>query len=165
MIPPENAWLRRSNDDIIIGCYSSQQTWQLKCDGREWKGLVGTCPELCKKYFCAFCPSNKTNQLIELIITHQTIASEWPRSFSYLIKQGETPTNQGINAQCVLLGKPQALRTPERHTLSLHTESIKHIHIETETVSNVQLHLSNTIQISERKQYIINLSHPTHRTL
>ena len=48
MIPPENAWLRRSINDIIIGCYSSQQTWQLKCDGHEWKGLVGTCPELCK---------------------------------------------------------------------------------------------------------------------
>jgi len=50
MIPPENAWLRRSDNDIIIGCYSSQQTWQFKCDGREWKGLVGTCPELCKNY-------------------------------------------------------------------------------------------------------------------
>jgi len=50
MIPPENAWLRRSNNDIIIGCYSSQQTWQLNCDGREWKGLVGTCPEMCKVY-------------------------------------------------------------------------------------------------------------------
>jgi len=48
MIPPENAWLRRSDNDIIIGCYSSQQTWQLKCEGREWKGLVGTCPELCE---------------------------------------------------------------------------------------------------------------------
>jgi len=48
MIPPENAWLRRSNNDIIIGCYSSQQTWQLNCDGRQWKELVGTCPELCK---------------------------------------------------------------------------------------------------------------------
>ena len=56
MIPPENAWLRRSNDDIIIGCYSSQQTWQLKCDGREWKGLVGTCPESCKVYTqCCIC--------------------------------------------------------------------------------------------------------------
>ena len=52
MIPPENAWLRRSNNDIIIGCYSSQQTWQLKCDGREWKGLVGTCPEFCELYAC-----------------------------------------------------------------------------------------------------------------
>ena len=54
MIPPENAWLRRSNNDIIIGCYSSQQTWQLHCDGREWKGLVGTCPELCKKHWRIF---------------------------------------------------------------------------------------------------------------
>ena len=62
MIPPENAWLRRSNNDIIIGCYSSQQTWQLKCDGRQWKGLVGTCPELCEltvdmyhfAYSCSF---------------------------------------------------------------------------------------------------------------
>jgi len=55
MIPPENAWLRRSNNDIIIGCYSSQQTWQLKCDGREWKGLVGTCPELCRISICKAC--------------------------------------------------------------------------------------------------------------
>jgi hypothetical protein len=46
VIPPDNAWLKRSNNDIIIGCYSSQQTWQLKCDGHEWKGHVGTCPEL-----------------------------------------------------------------------------------------------------------------------
>jgi len=46
--------LRRSNNDIIIGCYSSQQTWQLKCDGREWKGLVGTCPEFCESKSYAF---------------------------------------------------------------------------------------------------------------
>jgi hypothetical protein len=46
VIPPDNAWLRRSNNDIIIGCYSSQQTWQLTCDGHDWKGIVGTCPEL-----------------------------------------------------------------------------------------------------------------------
>jgi len=48
IVPPDNAWLKRSNNDIIIGCFSSQQTWQLKCDGRDWKGTVGTCPELCK---------------------------------------------------------------------------------------------------------------------
>jgi len=46
--------LRRSNNDIIIGCYSSQQTWQLNCDGRQWKGLVGTCPELCKLLLLVF---------------------------------------------------------------------------------------------------------------
>ena len=48
IVPPDNAWLKRSNNDIIIGCYSSQQTWQLKCDGRDWIGTVGTCPLLCK---------------------------------------------------------------------------------------------------------------------
>jgi len=46
--------LRRSNNDIIIGCYSSQQTWQLNCDGRQWKGLVGTCPELCRTLVANF---------------------------------------------------------------------------------------------------------------
>ena len=45
MIPPDNAWLKRSNNDIVIGCYLSQQTWQLKCDGHEWKGQVGECVE------------------------------------------------------------------------------------------------------------------------
>jgi len=48
MIPPENAWLRRTNDIIIIGCISSAQTWQLTCVGREWIGDVGTCSETCK---------------------------------------------------------------------------------------------------------------------
>ena len=48
MIPPDNAWLKRSNNDIVIGCYLSQQTWQLKCDGHEWKGQVGTCPDTCE---------------------------------------------------------------------------------------------------------------------
>jgi len=48
MIPPDNAWLKRANNDIVIGCYLSQQTWQLKCDGHEWKGLVGECDESCE---------------------------------------------------------------------------------------------------------------------
>lgn len=49
IIPPSNAWLKRlDNDIIIIGCYLSQQRWQLKCEDTEWKGLVGTCPESCK---------------------------------------------------------------------------------------------------------------------
>ena len=49
MIPPDNSWLKRSNNDIVIGCYLSQQTWQLKCDGHEWKGQIGICPETCEK--------------------------------------------------------------------------------------------------------------------
>ena len=68
MIPPENAWLRRSNNDIIIGCYSSQQTWQLKCDGREWKGLVGTCPELCEFVVLAKDVKKRTAFVLHLFI-------------------------------------------------------------------------------------------------
>ena len=48
MIPPDNAWLKRADNDIVIGCYMSQQTWQLKCDGHEWNGLVGECAESCE---------------------------------------------------------------------------------------------------------------------
>ena len=48
MIPPDNAWLKRADNDIVIGCYMSQQTWQLQCDGLEWKGLVGECAESCE---------------------------------------------------------------------------------------------------------------------
>jgi hypothetical protein len=48
MIPPDNAWLKRTNNDIVIGCYLSQQTWQLKCEENEWKGLVGECHESSK---------------------------------------------------------------------------------------------------------------------
>jgi hypothetical protein len=60
MIPPDNAWLKRSNNDIVIGCYLSQQTWQLKCDGHEWKGQVGTCPDTCEFFFYSriFLPVN-----------------------------------------------------------------------------------------------------------
>ena len=58
IIPPDNAWLKRSNNDIIIGCYLSQQTWQLKCDGQEWKGQVGTCPETCMYHTFAVAMGN-----------------------------------------------------------------------------------------------------------
>lgn len=48
MIPPDDAWLKRSGNQVVIGCYLSQQTWQLTCDGHEWKGQVGACPETCE---------------------------------------------------------------------------------------------------------------------
>jgi len=69
MIPPENAWLRRSNNDIVIGCYSSQQTWKLKCDGREWKGLVGTCPKLCKTELCKIFVFVYSNQSVHYALS------------------------------------------------------------------------------------------------
>jgi len=43
LIPPEDTWLRRNNNEAIVGCYSSQQTWELKCVENKWTGVIGNC--------------------------------------------------------------------------------------------------------------------------
>lgn len=43
MVPPEDAWLKRKNDAIVIGCYSSRQTWHLSCQDGKWIGVLGNC--------------------------------------------------------------------------------------------------------------------------
>ena len=43
MIPPEDAWIKREDDKIIIGCYTSRQTWQLRCHDGRWTGVVSNC--------------------------------------------------------------------------------------------------------------------------
>jgi len=83
--------LRRSNDDIIIGCYSSQQTWQLKCDGREWKGLVGTCPEMCKnnayKFYLNLESSLGILQLVRCSATSVfLLCLDWQMGYDYSLQ-------------------------------------------------------------------------------
>jgi len=43
LIPPEDAWIKREDDKIIIGCYTSRQTWQLRCRDGRWTGVVSNC--------------------------------------------------------------------------------------------------------------------------
>ena len=43
--PSEGAWLRRDGDDVIVGCYTSRQSWQLRCVDGVWTGTVGLCPQ------------------------------------------------------------------------------------------------------------------------
>jgi len=43
LIPPEDAWIKREDDEIIIGCYTSRQTWQLRCHDNRWTGVVSNC--------------------------------------------------------------------------------------------------------------------------
>jgi len=43
LIPPEDAWIKREDDKIIIGCYTSRQTWQLRCHDGRWTGVVSNC--------------------------------------------------------------------------------------------------------------------------
>jgi len=35
--------MRRNNNEAIVGCYTSQQTWHLRCTGRQWTGVIGNC--------------------------------------------------------------------------------------------------------------------------
>jgi len=45
MVPPEDTWLRRKDNEavVIIGCYSSHQTWTLHCIDQQWTGVIGNC--------------------------------------------------------------------------------------------------------------------------
>jgi len=43
LIPPEDAWIKREDNKIIIGCYTSRQTWQLHCHDGRWTGVVSNC--------------------------------------------------------------------------------------------------------------------------
>ena len=37
--------MRRDGDDVIVGCYASRQSWQLRCADGVWTGTVGLCPQ------------------------------------------------------------------------------------------------------------------------
>ncbi len=41
--PSEGAWLKRSGDQVTVGCYMSRQSWQLNCVNGVWTGAVGVC--------------------------------------------------------------------------------------------------------------------------
>ena len=43
--PSDGAWLRRDGDEVIVGCYMSRQSWQLRCVDGVWTGTVGLCPQ------------------------------------------------------------------------------------------------------------------------
>jgi len=45
LIPPEDAWIKREDDKIVIGCYTSRQTWQLRCHDGRWTGVVSNCSQ------------------------------------------------------------------------------------------------------------------------
>ena len=45
MSPSDGAWLRRDGDDVMVGCYTSRQSWHLRCVDGVWTGTVGLCPQ------------------------------------------------------------------------------------------------------------------------
>jgi len=50
LIPPDDAWIKREDDKIIIGCYASRQTWQLRCHDGRWTGVVSNCSQRTVSY-------------------------------------------------------------------------------------------------------------------
>jgi len=46
LVPPSDAWLKRSDNVATVGCYMTRKTWILTCDqtGR-WTGTFGNCTQ------------------------------------------------------------------------------------------------------------------------
>ena len=40
---PPHTWHKRAGDVTTVGCEHQTKTWQLKCEGSQWRGVVGTC--------------------------------------------------------------------------------------------------------------------------
>ena len=40
---PDHAWQKRFDDMATIGCKHYDKTWELKCEGTQWSGVVGKC--------------------------------------------------------------------------------------------------------------------------
>ena len=51
IVPPEDAWLRRSNLEAVVRCYSSRQSWTMRCVDNVWVGVIGNCTRG-KAIFC-----------------------------------------------------------------------------------------------------------------
>lgn len=43
LVPPEDTWLRRNENETMVGCYTSHQTWHLRCMENKWSGVIGNC--------------------------------------------------------------------------------------------------------------------------
>jgi hypothetical protein len=43
LVPPVDAWLRRTDNEATVGCYTTRQRWHLRCQGGQWKGALGQC--------------------------------------------------------------------------------------------------------------------------
>ena len=45
LVPPADSWMRRTDNEATIGCYTTRQRWHLRCHEGQWKGTFGQCAE------------------------------------------------------------------------------------------------------------------------
>lgn len=43
IIPPEDAYVKRNGDAVVVGCYISRKSWHLHCEDGKWIGIIGNC--------------------------------------------------------------------------------------------------------------------------
>ena len=55
LVPPEDTWLSRKDREAIVGCYSSRQTWTLRCIESKWIGVIGNCTRGREGLQCVHC--------------------------------------------------------------------------------------------------------------
>ena len=55
LVAPPFGWTRRQNQELLVGCDSTRQTWTLRCQGNSWEGVIGNCSQGNGKHFvCAY---------------------------------------------------------------------------------------------------------------
>jgi len=42
---PENAWIQRMGDNVMIKCNETQETWYFSCQRSQWIGDIGNCSQ------------------------------------------------------------------------------------------------------------------------
>ena len=42
---PKFGWYKREGDVAVVGCEAQDLTWKLRCEGSQWKGVIGNCTE------------------------------------------------------------------------------------------------------------------------
>jgi len=51
---PENAWLQRMGDNVMIRCNDTQETWYFSCQRSRWIGDVGNCSQSQSSSICYY---------------------------------------------------------------------------------------------------------------
>ena len=48
IVRPAHTWLRRTGDQLVVGCDVIKQQWHLRCESDRWVGVIGNCSQ--RKY-------------------------------------------------------------------------------------------------------------------
>ena len=47
---PPHTWLRRTGDQLVVGCDVIKQQWHLRCEKDRWVGVIGNCSQRSSNY-------------------------------------------------------------------------------------------------------------------